>query len=126
MGVQVRGSGWFLAWAAVGALAGFGMLAILSIGFLLFVVALAGAVLLARTGRGGTGLSGVISGLGVPLLLVAYTNRSGPGTVCTRIAGGESCAEEWAPLPWLAVGIVLVVAGLVIHALHSGRRASTT
>lgn len=97
----------------VGALAGLGLLALLSIGLLLLVAAIALAVLFARRTESRAGLEGFVSGQGLPLLFVAWMNRSGPGNVCSAIPGGQTCAEQWAPLPWLVVGLLLVAAGMV-------------
>jgi hypothetical protein len=66
---------------------------------------------------------GLISGLGVPLLYVAYVNRAGPGSICTAVAGGQECNDEWSPWPWLAVGVILLVLGVAAF-VGRQRRAS--
>jgi membrane protein implicated in regulation of membrane protease activity len=50
--------------------------------------------------RSRSGWEGAISGLGLPLLCVAYVNRD-PG--------------DSSPWPWLVVGAGLLLAGVVIH-----------
>jgi hypothetical protein len=71
-------------------------------------------ILLARRQSALGGLPGLVSGIGVPLAYVAYSNRSGPGTICTTTAGGgQACIDEGSPWPWLAVAAVLVVIGVV-------------
>jgi hypothetical protein len=47
----------------------------------------------------------------IPALYVAYLNRSGPGTICTSITGGQSCTDESSPWPWLAVGVGSLLGG---------------
>lgn len=99
---------WFAAWMVVGVLY---VLVIVAAFTLIAMVALPLAVLatawLARTRR--PGAAGVLSGLGLPLLLVALVNRSG---------------STLSPWPWLAAGLVLVGAGLVaqlwVRTLRSG------
>ena len=112
---------WFAAWLAVGAGFAFGLLGILSIGVFVLPVAALGLVVLTRQPGAGRGLPGLISGLGLAPIFVAYLNRDGPGDVCGAIAGGVACAQQWSPWPWLAAGLVLLSAGLVWFA--SGRRA---
>jgi len=112
---------WFFAWAAVGAGFAFGVLAALSIGVYVLAVTVAATVLLVRNPRSGSGVTGIVSGLGLPLLYVAFLNRSGPGTVCTTTLTSQSCTEEWSPWPWLFIGVALIVAGSVWFASRSHR-----
>jgi hypothetical protein len=75
-----------------------------------------------RRGAGG-GIAGVISGLGVPLLYVAFLNRHGPGTICTTSHnGGQSCVDELNAWPWFAFGLVLVALGAVVFVASGSRR----
>ena len=109
--------GWFCAWMVVGAIASFTVLGAFSI---LGLVALPAAALVswpvARYSNG-TGSPGIVSGLGVPCLYVAYLNRQGPGNICTRYArGGQSCTQEYNPLFWAAVALILIAIGLIIFA----------
>jgi hypothetical protein len=64
---------------------------------------------------------GAVTGAGVPFLLVAYMQRKGPGTVCWGNATAGGCDEYLDPRPWLAIGLVLVVGGIV--AFDRARRA---
>lgn len=109
---------WFFAWAAVGAGYAFGVLAILSIGIFVLAITVVVTVFLAREPRARSGLTGFISGLGLPLLYVAFLNRGGPGTVCA----GQSCTEEWSPWPWLLIGSLLVVVGAALFTVVARRR----
>ena len=87
---------WFTAWLLVGAGYALSFIGIASIG--LFVLPL-------------------------PVLYVAYLNRAGPGTICTTVAGGQECHDEWSPWPWLAVGVILFVVGVAAF-IDRQRRAS--
>ncbi|MER5603847.1 hypothetical protein [Streptomyces sp. NPDC002265] len=108
---------WFCGWFVVGALGSLGLLTVLTVGPYLLPVAIAAAVLLAVRRGSSAGLPGLVSGLGVPLLYVAFLNRDGPGNVCTATASGESCVDEFDPWPWLAAGTVLFLAGIVLALL---------
>jgi hypothetical protein len=117
--------GWFLAWFGAGALCALAVLGALTIG--IFVLPIAGAVIVfLATRRGATdGIGGLISGLGLPVLYVAFLNRDGPGNICRVSATGSSCTEEWSPWPWVLLGAVLVFAGIVVLAVSTRRRAVT-
>jgi len=106
---------WFWAWAAVGALAA----ASLDVGPLTAVPALALGALVARAGGSRGSEFGLVTGAGLPLLLVAYIQRQGPGTTCWRTATSVGCDQHLNPLPWLIVGLVLVLAGLIGHSRHN-------
>jgi hypothetical protein len=108
---------WFGAWAVVGAL--FGISVVSFIGVLTFPIALVTAALVGRlsSGRGG---QGVVSGLGLPLLLIAYLHRYGPGEHCEVTATSHSCEELLNPWPWLLAGAVLVLAGTAWFARRPG------
>jgi hypothetical protein len=64
----------------------------------------------------------VLVGAGALPLYVAWLNRSGPGRVCSATATGESCVDATSPWPWLAVGVLLVVAGAVVAVRAGWRR----
>ena len=109
-----NGAGTFLAWAATGACLGTGLLAAFTIGpFLLVLGVIAAAVLIWRR-RLGIAIIGAVSGLGLISFAIAYLNRKGPGQVCTTTTTTQTCITEWSPWPWLAAGIVLISAGLVL------------
>lgn len=96
---RVAGWGWFLGWLAVGGLAGVGLAAILTVGIVLVLVAAVGAGLLLWQGPGNA-TAGLVAGLALPLLYIAYLNRSGPGNVCHTVTGGQTCIEEYPdPVP---------------------------
>jgi hypothetical protein len=107
------GWGWFFVWTLLGSAAALGAI---SLGPLLILpVALLGVVLWRRpmVRRSACGL---LAGAGILLLYVAWVQRDGPGTTCWHTATASGCDQHLNPLPWLVLGIVLVVAGFVAHA----------
>jgi hypothetical protein len=114
---------WYFAWMGVGAGLSFGVLAILSIGIYILAVAIVATVFLARRSEARVGVAGLVSGFGLPLLYVAFLNRSGPGVVCTVTSTSSSCVERWSPWPWLVIGTAILVAGLAWFIAASYRRA---
>lgn len=118
------GWGWFAGWLALGACAGVGLAAILTVGIaLLLLAAVAAGVLLWKGPR--DAVSGLLAGLAVPLFYIAYLNRSGPGNVCHTVAGGQSCTDEYSPVPFLVAGVVLAAAGFLLFVVLS-RKSRTT
>jgi hypothetical protein len=112
--------GAFAWWCVAGVGFAFGVLAVFTIGpFLLLGTFVLCAVLLWRLDFG-WGMAGLLSGAALPVLLVAWTNRHGPGTYCTSDALSTQCTDEWSPWPFVAIAILLVVAGVVIFV--RGRR----
>ena len=105
--------GWFLAWFAVGACVAVGLAAILTVGPVLLGLAAVAAWLLLRKGPQNA-VAGGLTGLALPLFYIAYLNRGGPGDVCRSASGGQTCTEEYTPVPFLVGGVLLFVAGFVI------------
>ncbi len=103
---------WFLAWAAVGVLLPLTLLGAFTIGVFMIPLAGLGALALARRPAARQGVVGLVSGCGLPLLWVAYLNRSGPGQVCTTTATSQTCTQQWSPWPWLAVGLLVAATGV--------------
>src|SRR5438552_15787642 len=104
---------WFVAWAVVGAAAALGTI---SLGPLLLIpAALVMALMLANPTIRQSAF-GLLSGAGVLLLYVAYVQRQGPGTTCWHRGTTSGCDQHLNPIPWLVLGIVLVVSGVVGHA----------
>ena len=83
------------------------------------VLPLAGLIawLLSRDHRRTQRAWGVLSGVGLVLLFVAYVQRHGPGEYCHPIGTskfpGTECGDYMDPRPWLVAGIVLVLTGVV-------------
>ncbi|HUO48511.1 MAG TPA: hypothetical protein VMU09_06730 [Acidimicrobiales bacterium] len=92
---SAHGWGWFAAWAIAGAGLCVGFLGALSIGIFVLPVAVVMLVVLLRCRPAANSKAGILSGLGLPLLVVAA--RSG----------------GWTPwYPWAIAGVLLVAAGL--------------
>jgi hypothetical protein len=108
---------WFWVWAIDGALA----VLSLDIGPLAAGPALLLAALLALPQGPRASTSGVLTGAGLPLLFVAYVQRTGPGTNCYRTATSAGCDQHLNPVPWLVIGAVLVLAGLVLHTVQGAK-----
>ena len=113
---------WFTAWLLVGAGYAVSLVGIASIGLFVLPLPVLATVLLVRRQPATSGLPGLVSGLGVPLLYVAYVNRAGPGTICARVPGGLVCNDDWCRGPGGAVGVFLFALGVVL--LVRGLRVS--
>jgi hypothetical protein len=104
---------WFWAWALIGCAAGLGFV---SLGVLaLAPVALTGSLMASPPSVRRSAL-GLLTGVGVLLLYVAWAQRAGPGTTCWQTAKASGCDQHLNPLPWLLVGTALFVGGIVAHA----------
>ena len=102
-------------WGVVGALAAFGIVGLATIG--LFALALASvlvAVAFAVPALRRPSVPGVLVGLSTAPLYIAWLNRGGPGTVCTTASDSTSCADQWSPWPFVAVGVLLAGAGAAL------------
>ena len=109
----------FLGWCVAGAAGCFGVLSLLTVGpFVLLGTLFLCGWLLYRFNFGWA-MGGLLTGAALPVLYVAWLNRNGPGEVCTRTATSESCGDEWSPWPFVALALVLVVAGLATFARRS-------
>jgi hypothetical protein len=116
--VNVRKPSWasFFAWPIIGAALSLSVLGAMTIGIFVLPFAIAGLLALRKWGGDQRSSVGLISGAGLPVLYVAYLNRQGPGMICgTYKSGGGHCMEEYSPFPFLLVGTVLVVFGVLLH-----------
>jgi hypothetical protein len=106
-----RTKGWsgFVGWTVGGAVVCLTALIFPTLGALLLAAAV--IVLISRppTRRSGFGLA---AGAALPLLWVAWNNRVGPGWACTSTPTSTSCDQLYDPVPWLVVGLILIVAGI--------------
>lgn len=109
---HTAGCGWFWLWALVGSAAAVGAVSLGPVLLVPAVCVLAFAMSRPRIRRSGFGL---VTGLGAVMLYVAWVQRAGPGETCSRTATGISCDQHLNPLPWLAIGIVLLIGGIVAH-----------
>ncbi len=114
---------WFLAWLVLGTSYSLTLLGALSIGVIVLPFAVAGTGLVATRHRARGGMPGLLSGLGLPLLYVAYLNRDGPRTVCTGLRhGGQHCIDEGNPWPWVTVGLALLLVGVAVFSIRHRHR----
>ncbi|MEU6193182.1 hypothetical protein [Streptomyces sp. NPDC047061] len=102
----------FTGWLLTGACCLLALLTALSVGIFILPIAVAGTVALATRRDTWRGLPGLLSGASLPLFLLAYLDRHGPGTYCTTSANAGSCTDGLLD-PWLllAAGLLVLVAG---------------
>jgi hypothetical protein len=112
----------FGARAAIGAGYSLGVLSILTIGAGVLALAIGASIAMSRWPNGTGGALGLVSGLALPVFYVAYLNRDGPGSVCASNAHGGSCVDEWSPWPFVAAGLLLLVAGVIAFVLMRRRQ----
>jgi len=122
-----RGPAWFGAWLAVGAAFALSFLGAPSIGLFVLPVALVLLVIVVRRSQHLPEAIGLVSGIGVMLLLVAFHNRD--YEPCSngfqRLAPGQqsvSCGG-WDPHPWLYLGVAVTAAGVLAYLAASRARA---
>ena len=95
-------------WLIVGALAGLGIAALLTIGLLFLLLAGALALIGARTpALRNRSVLAVPAGVGLAVLYLAWLNRDGPGRVCHTTGATTSCADQWSPWPFIVVALLL-------------------
>ncbi|MEV5710787.1 hypothetical protein [Actinoallomurus sp. NPDC052274] len=109
----------FTGWLLIGACYLLGLLSILSIGIFILPITMVGTVALATRRDTQRGLPGLVSSASLPLFLLTYLNRHGPGTHCAISAnGGSDCTEGLLdPWPLLAGGLLFLVAGVALFQL---------
>jgi hypothetical protein len=106
---QSGGWTWFLGWCVAGAVYAFSFVSGLSIGLLIFPFAAALLLGVAWYAPSFGEALGLLAGLGLVLLLVAWINRGGDGVD---------------PGPWLVAGICCCSAALAGYSIVLGRRAT--
>jgi hypothetical protein len=114
-----RGPVWFGAWLAVGAALTFSFLTGFSIGLFVLPFALVLLTIVATRSPRLPEALGLVSGIGVTLLLVAFANRDYEACPANgvHLAPGQqsfSCGG-WDPHPWLYLGIAVTAAGAVAY-----------
>lgn len=114
----------FTLWMIAGAGYAMALLGALSVGLWILVLSIVATTAAVKRRDGARPTLGLISGLGLPLIYVAWRNRSGPGNVCTTHGGGTTCIEEWAPWPWLVVGLMLLIGAGCVFLLLKRRTSS--
>lgn len=127
-------TGWgaFAAWYGIGALFGFALVALASIGLFVLWLAAAVAALLARSRRVRVWpeIAGALSGVGAFPFFVGLLNlgstpcpSSGSASVAPGATAPTTCGGFGAE-PWLLAGALLTLAGVALHVLgvRSGAR----
>jgi hypothetical protein len=100
---------WFLAWVTVGV----GLaLAVSVLGIFAVPLALLVAVLLIVLRHADRSAFGVLAGVGLLSLYVAYVQRQGPGVVYWHTATASGSQQYLDPRPWLVAGVLLVAFGV--------------
>jgi hypothetical protein len=77
---------------------------------------------MSRSPTGSRSALGLVAGAGLLSLFVAYVQRDGSGTTCWHTATASGCDQRLNPIPWLVVGIVLVVGAVIAQSRRSGWR----
>lgn len=98
---------WFFSFLLAGAVLGVGVLALLTVGLLVVPFGLIALLLLATNGHSRSSWPGVLAGIALPVLWLAWLNGFGPGAVCTS----GRCLRGGNPWVFLAIGVLLAVAG---------------
>ena len=114
--------GWFTAWMIVGAGYAFGFLSFAGLFVLPIMLLITVLLLRIRAPSPSIGVQGLVSGLGLPILYIAWINREGPGEVCHTTATENFCVSEWSPWPWLVAGLILVATGLTMAVIKRRQR----
>lgn len=110
----------FCGWLLTGAVISFFGLSMPAVGLPVLLVAAA----IATWWSWRTALPGLLVGVSLPLLRVAWNNRGGPGYVEFTTDTGGGGYELLDPVPWLLVGLgLLAVAGLLLVAGLLARRS---
>jgi hypothetical protein len=111
----------FTGWLLTGTCYLLALLTVFSIGLFILPLPIVGTVVLATRRGTQRGLLGLVSSASLPLFLLTYLNRHGPGTYCDNSAGGENCTDGLLN-PWLLLlgGLLLLAAGVALF--HTVRR----
>jgi hypothetical protein len=115
------------AWAVVLGLADLTLITAMSVGVFLLPVAAVVLVLVARRSHAWPeSMLGGLIGLGAVCCFVAYRNRAyapclPAGTPIQLAAGERLTCGGFAPMPWLAVGALLLLVGLATYLIFSLR-----
>lgn len=108
--VHPRRCGRFWTGVPIGAVGGLLLFEFPTLGVLVFSVF---ATLLRLRDASGRAAFGLLAGAGLPLLVVAYLNREGPGTTCWKGGSAGGCDQHLNPIPWLVIGLALVLIGSI-------------
>jgi len=102
-------------WLVVGALAGAGIAALLSIGVVLLLLAGVLAAIGAHTqALRNRSVLAIPAGVGLAVLYLAWLNRDGPGNVCKTTGITTTCTDQASPWPFVAVAAVLIAVSVAL------------
>jgi hypothetical protein len=87
-------------------------LSILTLGVLAVPLALLVTLVLIALHHADRSALGILVGMGLLSLCVAYVQRKGPGAVSWHTATASGADEYLDPRPWLLAGILLLAAGV--------------
>jgi hypothetical protein len=114
---------YFGLWMLVGGAYAMVIAGAFTIGIFFIPIAIIATVFLARGQTSRRGVPGLISGLALPVLYVAYRNRGGPGYICTTSQGNggavTSCGSQYNPWLLLAAGLALFGVGVGVFIISS-------
>jgi hypothetical protein len=99
-------------------------LSISTLGVVAVPLALLVTVLLVALHHADRSALGILVGMGLLSLSVAYVQRKGPGTVSWHTATASGADEYLDPRPWLVAGILLVAVGVVTFFWRRRRSAA--
>jgi hypothetical protein len=99
-------------------------LGISALGILAVPLALLVTVLLVVWHHADSSALGILVGMGLLSLYVAFVQRKGPGTVYWRTATASGSDQYLDPRPWLAAGLLLVAVGIVTFVWLQRRSAA--
>lgn len=105
----------FTGWLLTGACYLLVLLTVLSIGIFILPLPVAGTLLLATRRGTDRGLPGLVSSASLPMFLLAYLNRHGPGTYCEHSAAWRELHRRPAqPLAPPSRGLLALAAGVAL------------
>ena len=61
----------------------------------------------------------LLAGAGLVSLFIAYVQRQGPGATCWHTATAAGCDQHLNPIPWLVVGLLLLIGAIIAQNRHS-------
>ena len=103
---------WFAVWLVAGVALAFSLVDLPAFGILVLPFVLAGVVLLVVLHHLDRSAWGLLCGVGLLSLYVAYVQRKGPGVVTWHTATASRADTYLDPRPWLIAGLLLVLVGI--------------
>lgn len=93
-----------LAWLVAGSVIAFFGMSLMTVGLPVLAIAIVAAAL--RNWK--WDLPGLLAGVSLPVLWVAWKNRGGPGNECITTPSVSGCGELLDPMPWLVFGVAVL------------------